>query len=306
MPISDASPTNDAPLGVFDSGLGGLTVVHALRQVVPHESIIYLGDTARVPYGTRSPATVERYARGCSRVLIDRGVKALIIACNTASAVAVDVLTEELDVPVLGVVEPGANAAVAVVEALGLARAPAAHAAHAAHPATATERLTVGVLGTVGTISSQAYPAAVHRRSRAIDVVGAPAPLLVPLVEEGWVEGEVPRLAIRRYIEPLLKSGASVLVLGCTHYPLLKTLIAEVAEEIAGTRIPIVDSAEATALEVATWLRDGTLPPASAGARPSLQLLVTDRPASFSEMARRFLSEPLPDAELVDIVVVSA
>ena len=157
MPISDASPTNDAPLGVFDSGLGGLTVVHALRQVVPHESIIYLGDTARVPYGTRSPATVERYARGCSRVLIDRGVKALIIACNTASAVAVDVLTEELDVPVLGVVEPGANAAVAVVEALGLARAPAAHAAHAAHPATATERLTVGVLGTVGTISSLLY-----------------------------------------------------------------------------------------------------------------------------------------------------
>ena len=287
MPRSDLSLARDAPLGVFDSGLGGLTVVHALRQALPNESIIYLGDTARVPYGTRSPETVERYARGCSRVLIERGVKALIIACNTASAVAVDILSRELDVPVLGVVEPGARAAVRVARGSG---------------AQDDDRPTIGVLGTVGTISSQAYPAAVHRRSRAIDVVGAPAPLLVPLVEEGWLEGQVPRLAVRRYVEPLLKSGARVLVLGCTHYPLLKSLIAEVAKDIAGEPIPVVDSAEATAVEVASWLQSGTLPAASTEATASLELLVTDRPASFSEMARRFLSEKLPDAELVDIV----
>jgi len=287
VPRSDLSLARDAPLGVFDSGLGGLTVVHALRQALPNESIIYLGDTARVPYGTRSPETVERYARGCSRVLIERGVKALIIACNTASAVAVDILSRELDVPVLGVVEPGARAAVRVARGSG---------------AQDDDRPTIGVLGTVGTISSQAYPAAVHRRSRAIDVVGAPAPLLVPLVEEGWLEGQVPRLAVRRYVEPLLKSGARVLVLGCTHYPLLKSLIAEVAKDIAGEPIPVVDSAEATAVEVASWLQSGTLPAASTEATASLELLVTDRPASFSEMARRFLSEKLPDAELVDIV----
>ena len=121
-------------------------------------------------------------------------------------------------------------------------------------------------------------------------------------MEEGWLDGDVPRLAVRRYVEPLIKGGAGVLVLGCTHYPLLKSLIAEVAEEIAGRAIPVVDSAEATADEVAEWLRDGMLPAASLTATPSLELLVTDRPASFSDVARRFLSEPLPEAELVDIV----
>lgn len=279
--------------------MGGLTVVHALRQALPHESIVYLGDTARVPYGTRSAGTVVRYARGCSRILIERGVKALIIACNTASAVAVDVLTDELDVPVLGVIEPGARAAVRVASVV------ASEPPRADSGAARRHRLTVGVLGTTGTISSGAYPAAVHRLSRSIDVVGAPAPLLVPLVEEGWLEGDVPRLAVRRYVEPLIKAGARVLVLGCTHYPLLKSLIAEVAEELAGRAIPVVDSAEATADTVAEWLQNGTLPAASLIATPSLKLLVTDRAASFSDVARRFLSEPLPEAELVDIVTAN-
>ncbi len=271
---------------------------------MPNESIVYLGDTARVPYGTRSAGTVVRYAQGCSRILTERGVKALIIACNTASAVAVDVLSDELDVPVLGVVEPGARAAIRVADLIA-SEPPGAERSTPSQIGDPRERLTVGVLGTAGTISSGAYPAAVHRRSRFIDVVGAPAPLLVPLVEEGWVEGDVPRLAVRRYVQPLLKAGAGVLVLGCTHYPLLKSLIAEVAEEIAGRPIPVVDSAEATADEVADWLQDGTLPAASAAATPALELLVTDRPASFGDVARRFLSEPLPDAELVDIVTLT-
>ncbi len=164
----------EAPLGVFDSGLGGLTVARAILEALPHERIVYLGDTARVPYGTRSPETVIRYARGCAKVLIERGVKALVIACNTVSAVALDLLRAELDLPVIGVIEPGAETAVRALASL---------------PAEDAQR-KVGVLGTAGTIASNAYPRAVALVSTRVEVVGQAAPLLVPLVEEGWLEGE--------------------------------------------------------------------------------------------------------------------
>ena len=167
-------------------------------SALPAESIVYLGDTARVPYGTRSKDTVVKYALGCSKMLIERGVKAIVVACNTVSAVALDMLRVELDLPVLGVIEPGARAA-----------------------ALAAGGDVIGVLGTAGTIASGAYPRAVAAVSTRAEVIGQAAPLLVPLVEEGWLEGEVPRLAVRRYLEPVLARGASVLVLGCTHYPLL-------------------------------------------------------------------------------------
>jgi glutamate racemase len=192
----------DAPLGVFDSGLGGLTVVRALREMLPNERIVYLGDTARVPYGTKGAATVIKYALACARHLVARDVKALVVACNTVSAVAPETLRVELDLPVLGVVEPGARAAVA---------------------ASRTGR--IGVLATAGTIASGAYLRAVAQVSTRAEVVGQAAPLLVPLAEEGWNEGEVPRLVIRRYIEPLALAAVDVVVLGCTHYPLLRDLI---------------------------------------------------------------------------------
>jgi glutamate racemase len=192
----------DAPLGVFDSGLGGLTVVRALREALPGERIVYLGDTARVPYGTKGAATVVKYALGCARQLVARDVKAIVIACNTVSAVAPERLRVELDIPVLEVIEPGARAAVA---------------------ATRTGR--IGVLATAGTIASGAYPRAVAQVSTRAEVVGQPAPLLVPLAEEGWTDGEVPRLVVRRYVEPLAKAGVDVVVLGCTHYPLLRAVI---------------------------------------------------------------------------------
>jgi glutamate racemase len=274
----------DAPLGVFDSGLGGLTVAAALRLALPRERIVYLGDTARVPYGTRSAETVVRYARSCARLLLERGVKALVIACNTVSAVAVDILRAELDLPVLGVVEPGARAALNAL---------------AAHGGTGP----IGVLGTVGTVASGAYPRAVSQLSTRVEVVAQAAPLLVPLVEEGWLTGDVPRLAVRRYLEPLVAANVSVIVLGCTHYPLLKHVIAQVAAELAGRVIPIVDSAEATAVAVQAWIADERIAPATTTPVPGddLQLLVTDLPKSFASMASQMLGEGAPSVMQVDL-----
>src|SRR5690606_25121009 len=180
---------NNQPIGVFDSGLGGLTVVRALREQLPRESIVYLGDTARVPYGTRSASTVLRYARGCSELLLQRGIKLLVIACNTASAVALDVLARELPIPVIGVVGPGASAAVRAANGL-LARG--------------LQEVRIGVLGTLSTIESGAYPRAVRQHSAHMELCTVAAPLLVPLVEEGWLEGDVPELAVARYLTPLL------------------------------------------------------------------------------------------------------
>jgi len=276
-------------LGVFDSGLGGLTVARALLQALPHERIIYLGDTARVPYGTRSAQTVVRYARGCSELLIERGVKGIVVACNTVSAVAIDILRAELDLPIIGVIEPGARAALAAISAL---------------PKGSSKAPKIGVLGTTGTVASGAYPRAVGQLSTRYEVVALAAPLLVPLTEEGWTEGEVPRLVVRRYVEPLIAAGASVIVLGCTHFPLLKGLIAEAAEEFAGYPVPIVDSAEATAAVVAEWIAGERLAPTPSARVPDrqLELLVTDLPASFSVVAGRFLGGDASDAMQVDLV----
>ncbi len=286
------SSAKDRPLGVFDSGLGGLTVVRALRDAVPEEHIVYLGDTARVPYGTRSASTVVRYARSCARVLTERGVKALVIACNTVSAVAVDILRAELDIPVLGVVEPGAFAAV--------------HAAQQEAARTGGPPPRIGVLGTAGTIASGAYQRAVSQLSTRLEVIGQAAPLLVPLVEEGWLEGEVPRLAVTRYVQPLLEAGAGVYVLGCTHYPLLKPTVAAVLLELSGRSQAVVDSASATASAVRAMLREGTIP-ARHGARHEgrLELLVTDQPAGFQRSADLFLGDHTPEVQQIDLPVCS-
>jgi glutamate racemase len=273
-----ASPRSDLPLGVFDSGLGGLTVVRALREALPDEGIVYLGDTARVPYGTKAPETVVRYALACARHLVDRGVKALVVACNTVSAtVAPEQLRLELDIPVIGVVDPGARAAVA---------------------ATRTGR--IGILATAGTIASGAYPRAVSQISTRAEVIGQPAPLLVPLAEEGWLTGEVPRLAVRRYLEPLAQAGVDVIVLGCTHYPLLRELIEEEVRQRIGPDVAVVDSARATALEVRAFLEARDLARRGAPER-GVRLLVTDVPGTFRETASRFLGDAVGDVEQVDL-----
>ncbi len=277
MEKAHSAPDPEAPLGVFDSGLGGLSVVRALRLRCPHEDIVYLGDTARVPYGTRSPETVLRYALACAKVLLHRGVKAIVVACNTVSAVALEMLRIELDRPVLGVIVPGARAAVA-----------------------AANGGAIGVLGTQGTIASGAYPRAVAAVSTRNEVLGQAAPLLVPLVEEGWLDGEVPRLAVRRYVEPLVVAGVQCIVLGCTHYPLLRHHIEAESTALAGRPIAIVDSGIATAEDVGVFLEErGQL--SQRTRRGSLELFVTDLPKSFSSVAERFLGEPVGDVHQIDL-----
>lgn len=275
--MQPSSSRNALPIGVFDSGLGGLTVARAIRARMPHEDILYLGDTARVPYGTRSAATVMRYARSCARALTARGIKLLVIACNTVSAVAVDMLRVEMDIPVLGVIEPGAHAAV-----------------------TATRSHRVGVLGTAGTVASGAYPRAVTAKSSRTEVFAVAAPLLVPLVEEGWLDGEVPRLVVERYLEKLIAPEVDTVVLGCTHYPMLRGVIEGVARTMLGEHARVVDSAEATAHELEDYLRERDLgsPNTTAGA---MRVLVTDRPQAFADVASRFLGHPVGDVEVVDL-----
>lgn len=268
----------DAPLGVFDSGLGGLTVVRALREILPDERIVYLGDTARVPYGTKGAATVIKYALSCARHLVARDVKAVVVACNTVSAVAPERLRIELDVPVLGVVEPGAQAAV---------------------DATRTGR--VGVLATAGTIASGAYPRAVAQLSTRTEVVGQAAPLLVPLAEEGWIDGDVPRQVVRRYLEPLAAARVDVVVLGCTHYPLLRATIDEQVRALIGDHVTVVDSAQATGAYVREFLRSRDLARPSRPGGGVAGLLVTDMPHRFREMASRFLGGDVGEVEQVDL-----
>ncbi len=277
MSGTPSDPRRGLPIGVFDSGLGGLTVVRQLRRLCPEEDVLYLGDTARVPYGTRSPQTILRYSRTCARALVSRGIKLLVVACNTVSAVALDMLRAELDLPVLGVIEPGAGAAVA-----------------------ATRRHRVGVLATAGTIASGAYERAIAARSSRTEVFGRAAPLLVPLVEEGWLDGDVPRLAVERYVGALAEHDVDVVVLGCTHYPVLRGTIEEVAARALGAHARVVDSAEATAEELQAFLAARGL--GATGVRAGeLRTMVTDRPLSFANVAGRFLGHDVGPVEQIDL-----
>ncbi|HMI94422.1 MAG TPA: glutamate racemase [Polyangiales bacterium] len=254
-----------APIGVFDSGLGGLTVVRAIAARLPEEDLVYLGDTARVPYGTRSARTVLSYARGCARRLREHEIKLLVVACNTVSAVALEQLGSELDIPVLGVIVPGARAGVA-------------------HSRSGR----IGVMATAGTVDSGAYPRAIAAADPRAQAFMATAPLLVPLAEEGWTDGEVPRLVVRRYLEPLVRAQIDTLVLGCTHYPLLHASIAAELAAQNGAELPVVDSAEATAGDLVALLAErGMLARRPEGGK--LRLLVTDLPRRFAEVAARFL-----------------
>ncbi len=263
------------PIGVFDSGVGGLTVLKALMERLPHESTLYLGDTARVPYGTKSGEVVTRYALKNASFLLERGIKLLVVACNTASAVALPALSAALRVPVVGVIAPGARAALRRTRGGG-----------------------VGVIGTPGTIRSGAYQREleVAAGSGGVRVKTRACPLFVPLAEEGWLAGEVPRLVAREYLEDFSRTGVDTLVLGCTHYPLLKEIIAEVV----GPRVSLVDSAEATAEAVEELLSArGVLAPE--GREPTHAWFVTDVPERFMEVGARFLGRPIPTAEQVDL-----
>jgi glutamate racemase len=257
-------------LGIFDSGVGGLTVQKAILERLPWLETVYLGDTARVPYGTKSPEVVTQYSLRNGRFLVAREVDALVVACNTASAVALPALREALDIPVLGVVEPGARVA-----------------------AGASRSGRIGVIGTSSTIGSGAYQRALGERCPGAQVVAQACPLFVPLAEEGWTdpEDEVVRAIARRYLAPLLTAGVDTVVLGCTHYPLLRGAI---ARELPG--VLLVDSAEAIAAEVAE-----RLPTRPESVPPRHSFFVTDVPGRFLAIAERFLGRPVERAEQVDI-----
>ena len=269
---------SDLPIGVFDSGVGGLTVLEALRERLPSESFLYLGDTARLPYGTKSPHTVARYAMQAAQVLVDRGVKLLVIACNTASAVAVDVLeTHFRPLRVLGVVEPGAEAAVA-----------------------SSVHGRVLVTGTESTIRGGAYERAIAARRPGAVVHGQPCPLFVSLAEEGWVDGDVPRMVAERYLRPWLQRDPDLdcLVLGCTHFPVLSTVI----RDAVGDSVRIVDSAQTTAAAAARILAASDLG-ASGAVNGVVRFLATDDAERFARVGSRFLSTELraDSVELVDL-----
>lgn len=266
----------ERPIGIFDSGLGGLTVAQAVAGVLPEERLVYLGDTARVPYGTRSAETVVRYARACAQQLLERDIKLLIVACNTASAVALNDLQNELEIPVIGVIEPGARSAVS---------------------ASTTGR--IGVLSTSGTRRSKAYERAIGAEDPDAHVVAQEAPLLVPLAEEGWLEGSVPRLAVERYLAPLAEAQVDTILLGCTHYPLLEPVLSTVAARLIGPHAKLVDSAMATASELASLLQAHSL--VRADGPGSLQLIVTDLPDQFAVVASRFLGRSVEGFDIAQI-----
>lgn len=261
------------PIAVFDSGLGGLSVVRHLRELLPHEEIVYFGDTARVPYGTKSQPTVVNFALEDARFLLQFDPKLIVVACNTASALAMSELETELPVPVIGVVEPGAHAA-------------ATHAGGG----------PVAILGTEGTISSGAYPAAINRYRSGIEVLQRACPLFVPLVEEGRTSDDaIVRMVVETYLADLRARTLSVCVLGCTHYPLIRDAIAT----YLGSTVRIIDSGTETARQVHRLL-DSMNGLSDAAASGSLRCYVSDNPTRFRQVGSRFLSHEIEHVEFVE------
>jgi len=264
---------NRSPIGIFDSGLGGLTVAGAVFHRLPNESTVYFGDTARVPYGPKSPATVRRYSLELHDWLLQQGVKLVVVACNTSTAHAMATLRERSPVPVLGVIEPGARAA-----------------------GRESKGGPIGVIGTAGTVASQAYVRAIHGVAPDRPVLQRACPLFVPLVEEGWFEHPAAELIAREYLAPLQAAGVDSLILGCTHYPLLKPLL----HRVLGPEVALIDSAEATAAAVAATLAERGLE-APPGHTPRHRFVVSDDAERFRTVGARFLGERLGAVEVVEV-----
>jgi len=262
------SPANldlkNRPIGVFDSGLGGLTVVNQLMHYLPQESIIYFGDTARVPYGTKSPETIRKFAVQITRFLESQGVKLIVVACNTVSSVAMENVIELSSVPVIGVIQPGARAAL-----------------------EKSKNRRIGVIGTSATVSAGKYNSVLSSMAPDVVVFSQACPLFVPLVEEGWIDSEVTEMVARIYLEPLMRQTIDTMILGCTHYPIIK----ETIKKIVDGDIEIVDSAIQTALEVREVLSSKNLLNAS-GTLPEYHFHVSDFPQKFEDIARRLLGHP--------------
>lgn len=262
----------DAAIGIFDSGIGGLTVLQQVARLLPHERLVYLGDTARTPYGTKSPDVVRRYACENSDFLMSRDLKMLVVACNTVSAVALEMLRDRYEIPVVGVIEPGVQTAL-----------------------KCSKKRRIGVIGTEATIASRAYAQALHALDPEVEVLTRACPLFVPLVEEGWIENNVAREAALVYLGSLKHSGIDTLILGCTHYPLLKKCLAD----ILGPAVRLIDSAEETAKVVRVTLAEKRLLQRKGDGGASF--FVTDVPDRFIKVGARFLGEQIESAVRVEL-----
>ena len=263
--IARIDPVNDAALGLFDSGVGGLTVVRAVQDLLPGEDVIYLGDTARLPYGSKSPETIRRFAAEDVDFLLSKGVKAIVVACNTATAHALPEFWKDCPVPLMGVIEPGVEAALANADA---------------------DR--IGIIATRGTIGSHAYQHELATRKRGLMIHGIATPLLVPLIEENWISEDVTKEVLRKYLEPLMEKGIDTLMLACTHYPLLIPLLTE----ILPPDVRLVDSATTCAEHLKRMLEEKDLLSGKTG-EGKLEIYLTDLSEQFEELAKRFLGRPL-------------
>ena len=274
------------PIGIFDSGVGGLTVYRALHEKLPNEHFVYLGDTARVPYGTKSLATVERYAIENSQFLASRGIKLLVVACNTASALALPKIREKIGVDVVGVIGPGARKAVSITQ-------------------NKFANLKIGVIATEATISSNAYAEAIKRASNKAEIIQTACPLFVPLAEENWTREPETFSIAKKYLQKIVDEQVNALVLGCTHYPILR----EVIQQTVGENVTLIDSGEATAEEVEKLLNEKNLtnenPPKRASERRLCDDLdhfyVTDAAERFSRVAERFLGAKPAKLEAIEV-----
>jgi glutamate racemase len=263
--------SRDSAIGLFDSGIGGLTVLHKIIEVLPKENTVYLGDTARAPYGTKSVDTVVRYSFENSTFLVEKGVKLIVVACNTSSALALPGLKEKFSLPLIGVIEPGVRRAVQV-----------------------TRNKRIGVIGTEATIQSGAYTKALKARDEGVEVYSRACPLFVPLVEEGWTDNAVVSITVEAYLGSLKQSGIDTLILGCTHYPLLKAAI----RKYMGKGVELIDSAEEVANEVGTLLKEHSLIRKSG--KGSHSFFVTDAPDRFVKVGHRFLGDKVESAVRIE------
>lgn len=265
-----------APIGVFDSGVGGLTVAREIMRQIPQERIVYFGDTARVPYGSKSQDTIIRYSRQIIRFLKTKGVKAIVVACNTASAFALETIRPELDIPIIGVVKPGAKVA-----------------------ALSTKNGKIGVIGTEGTIKSEIYTETIHKENRQAQVIGKACPLFVPLVEEGWIKDPVTIAVANRYLEPFKQSDIDTLILGCTHYPLLRSTV----REIMGDSVNLVNPAYETAVELKRLLEEHQIINDGEHREGELkyQFYVSDAADKFKQFANSILLYDIESTQLIPI-----
>lgn len=269
---------DNRPIGVFDSGVGGLTVLREIMEQLPYENVVYFGDTARIPYGSKSEQTVKKFAYQCASFLEKQGVKAIVIACNTASAVAIEYLSSRFDLPVIGVIEPGARAAV-----------------------EATKNGRIGVIGTSATIGSGAYQGKIMENNHQAEVIGIPCPLFVPIVEEGWEHSAVAEITACQYLEELCEHEVDTLVLGCTHYPILRHTIGKVL----GKEVTLVNPAFETAKEVKKTLSQRDILNEDF-VKPTYEYFVSDAPEKFRRIGGNFLKREIENLKEIEIDSITA